>query len=260
MPIHILNDAKSVALKGADIIASLIKDKPDAAIGLAAGATPEAMYEELARRCQQEGLDFSHARFFGLDEYLGLGVDHPASCAGTLWRCLIGRVNVPKAHVRLFDGRLQGDPAIACREHEAAIAKAGGLDLQILGLGVNGHIGFNEPGCSLKGRAHPLALRASTRKTNGPIFEKLGEPVPECAVTIGIGAILEAKRVLMLATGPKKAKAVALALEGPVTALLPASALQLHPEAHWLLDEAAAGDLALKEDYKTEAALLARLR
>lgn len=259
MPIYILPDAKSVSLAAADLVADLVRRKPDAVVGLAAGATPEATYAELVRRHREEGLDFRQTRFVGLDEYLGLSADHPASCAGTLRRCLLDRVNVSADNIHLFDGRFQGDLAAYCARHEQTIKDAGGIDVQILGLGVNGHIGFNEPGASLKGRAHVLALRSSTLATNGPIFAKLGEEIPKTAVTIGIGTILEARRVLMLVTGAKKAAAAAKALEGPVTAMLPASALQMHPDAVWMLDEAAGADLALKDDYKAEAAALSRL-
>jgi glucosamine-6-phosphate deaminase len=255
----ILPDEKAVGLRAANMVESLLRKKPTTVLGLAAGATPEAMYAHLVRRHIENGLDFAQSRLFGLDEYLGLGADHPASCANTLRRCLIDQVNVAPHHVRLFDGRHTGDLPAYCADYEERIAQAGGIDLQILGLGVNGHIGFNEPGCSLGGRCHPLALRSSTRKTNGPIFEKLGQQVPAAAISMGVATILSARRILLLATGPKKADAVAKAVEGPVTAMLPASALQLHPDAVMLLDEAAAAKLSLRADYEAEAQTLASL-
>lgn len=258
MLIFILPDAIAVSRKAADLAADLVRRKPSAVLGLAAGATPLAMYGELTRRHRDGEIDLSNVTAFGLDEYLTLGADHPASCAHTLRRHFIEPLGLPPARFHLFDGLFQGDMAAYCTEYEARIAQAGGLDLQILGLGVNGHIGFNEPGCSLQGRTHPVCLRRTTLATNlRTVFAPLGEQVPTTAVSMGVATILAARRVLMLATGGSKADAVAWALEGPLTAMVPASALQLHPDAIWLLDEAAAGRLALKADYMAESATLA---
>lgn len=260
MLIFILPDALAVSRKAADLAAALVRRKPDAVIGLAAGATPLAMYGELTRRHRDGEIDLSNVTAFGLDEYLTLGADHPASCAHTLKRHFTEPLGLPASSVHLFDGLFEGDMAAYCADYEARIAKAGGLDLQILGLGVNGHIGFNEPGCSLQGRTHPVCLRSTTLATNlRTVFEPLGEQVPTTAVSMGVATILAAKRVLLLATGESKADAVAWAVEGPLTAMVPASALQMHPDAIWLLDEAAAARLALKTDYRAESATLAAM-
>ncbi|CAA6604018.1 Glucosamine-6-phosphate deaminase [Rhodospirillaceae bacterium LM-1] len=257
MLIFILPDAKAVSLKAADLAADLVRKKSGAVLGLAAGATPLAMYGELVRRHQAGEADLSAITAFGLDEYLSLGADHPASCAHTLRQHFTQPLGLPESRIHLLDGLFQGDMAAYCADYEARIAKAGGLDLQILGLGVNGHIGFNEPGCSLGGRTHPVCLRSSTLATNQrTVFAPLGEDVPKSAVSMGVATILAAKRVLLLATGASKADAVAKAVEGPVTAMIPASALQLHPDATLLLDQAAASRLLLKDDYAAESVYL----
>jgi glucosamine-6-phosphate deaminase len=251
MLILIHPDAAAVSRRGAAIVASLIQGKPDAVIGLAAGATPLAMYADLVRR----HLDFSGVTVFGLDEYLDLSPDHPGSCTRILRQNLIERVNLPPSRVHLLGACSDGDVLAACDAYEREIAAAGGVDLQILGLGVNGHIGFNEPGCSLAGRTHPVGLRANTRMINRPYFTT-AQDVPTAAITMGVATILAARRIILLATGPAKAAAVAKAVEGSLTAMVPASALQLHPDAVMLLDEAAASALTLRADYDAEVAAL----
>ncbi len=241
-------DAEALALRAADMVAELLARRPAAVIGLAAGATPLRLYGELVSR----RLDFSRATVFGLDEYREITARHPSSCALTLRRHLIEPLGLVPERVHLLDGTREDDLAAYCDAYEAAIAAAGGLDLQILGLGVNGHIGFNEPGCSLAGRTHPAGLSAATRATNRPHFPPPGE-VPHTAITMGVGTILAARRVMLLASGGAKAEMVARMVEGPVTARVPASALQLHPDAVVLLDEAAAAGLRFREDYAAEA-------
>ncbi|MBY0431566.1 MAG: glucosamine-6-phosphate deaminase [Rhodospirillales bacterium] len=257
MHVIIQADATAVATRAADMVEATIRSKPHPVIGLAAGATPMALYLELARR-HDAGLDFSTVTVFGLDDYLGLNSNHPASCALTLRHHLIDRVNLAPSRVHLLSGQADGDLFARCEDYENRIAAAGGLDLQILGLGVNGHIGFNEPGCSLAGRTRPVALRSSTRATNRPIFSP-AEEVPRGGITMGVATILSARRILLLATGSTKAQAVTKAVEGPLTAMVPASALQLHPDAVMLLDESAASGLAMKDDYKAEDALLTEI-
>lgn len=249
MLVIILPDPAAVSLRAADLVAALLARRPAAVIGLAAGATPLGMYGELVRR----GVDFSRARVFGLDEYRGLATMHPSSCAWTLRHHLIERVSLDPARVHLLDGAATGDLSEYCAAYEQAIASAGGLDLQILGLGVNGHIGFNEPGCSLSDRTRPVGLSAATRATNASNFP--GEEVPRTAITMGVGTILGARRVMLLATGAGKAERVAKFIEGPVTARVPASALQMHADAVVLLDEAAAAGLRFRADYDAEAAV-----
>lgn len=252
MRVLIEADAQAVACRAAALVEQLVRRRPDAVLGLAAGATPLAMYGLLTDPARR--LDLSRLTVFGLDEYLGLDATHPASCAFTLRRHFVDGAAIPESRVHLLDGTAQGDLDAYCAAHEAAIGAAGGLDLQILGLGVNGHVGFNEPGCGLAGRTRPVALRRSTRATNAPIFAPA--EVPPAALSMGIGTIGAARRVLLLATGPSKAEAVAKMVEGPVSAMVPASALQLHPDAVVVLDEAAAARLALAEDYRDEARIL----
>jgi glucosamine-6-phosphate deaminase len=245
-------DAACVAARAASLVDGLVRSHPRSVIGLAAGATPLALYAELTDPCR--ALDLSRITVFGLDEYLGLGGDHPASCALTLRTHFIDKADLAVTNVHLLDGMAQGDLAAYCAAYEERIKAAGGLDIQILGLGVNGHVGFNEPGSGLAGPTRLVGLRRSTRATNAPIFAPA--EVPEAALTMGIGTIMKARRVILLATGPAKAEAVAKMIEGPVSALVPASALQLHPDAVVILDEAAAAGLALAEDYRIEAGIL----
>jgi glucosamine-6-phosphate deaminase len=241
-------DAGLLAQRAADMVAALIERKPDAALGLAAGATPMAMYDELVRR----RVDFSRITAFGLDDYLEIPDTHPASCARALRERLIDRVDLAADRVHLLGDTPDGALLDRCAAHEQAIVTAGGLDLQILGIGVNGHIGFNEPGASLDGRTAPVALTEATRRTNAPLFRPDGQ-VPRTAVTMGVGTILSARRIMLLATGPAKAEAVAKAVEGPVTAQVPASALQMHADAVMLMDEDAASRLTRRFDYAVMA-------
>ncbi|CAA7612709.1 Glucosamine-6-phosphate deaminase [Magnetospirillum sp. LM-5] len=234
MKVEILSDAQAVALRAADLVEQALASRPRPTLGLAAGATPALMYDELVRR----KTDFSTVTLFGLDEYLGIGRDHPSSCAQALHRYLIDRIAVAPTQVHLLDGRT-ADVAAASAAHEAAIAAAGGLDLQLLGLGVNGHIGFNEPGCDFAGRTGPVALTEATRTVNRPNFPS-DQQVPTGAVTMGVATIMAARRVLLLATGSAKAAMVARFVEGPVTPQVPASVLQRHADAVVLIDRAAA--------------------
>jgi glucosamine-6-phosphate deaminase len=249
------SDGQAVAAKAASLVEALVRARPACVVGLAAGATPLAMYARLTDPARS--LDISRATVFGLDEYLGLDAQHPASCALTLRRHFIDGAGIAPERVHLLDGAAEGDLAAYCTSYEERIKTAGGLDLQILGLGVNGHVGFNEPGSGLASRTRLVGLRSSTRTTNAPIFAPA--EVPKAALTTGIGTILGARRILLLATGPSKADAVAKMIEGPVSALVPASALQLHPDAVVVLDRAAAAGLALAEDYRDEAETLMKL-
>jgi glucosamine-6-phosphate deaminase len=246
------SDAHAVAVRAASLVEAQIRARPDSVLGLAAGATPLALYALLTDPAR--GIDFSRVTLFSLDDYLGIGADHPAGCGRMLRTHFVDKGNFAPQRVHLLDGQVTGDIAAHCAAHEAAIRQAGGIDLQILGLGGNGHIGFNEPGSGLGERTRLVALSARTRKANAPGFAPA--PVPPVALTMGIGTICEARRLLLLATGPAKAEAVRGMVEGPVTARLPASALQLHPDAVIMLDEAAADGLALKEDYKEQDRVL----
>ncbi|HAR35520.1 MAG TPA: glucosamine-6-phosphate deaminase, partial [Acidobacteria bacterium] len=185
---------------------------------------------------------------FNLDEYVGLSPDHPASFHRFMWDNLFSQINIKPENVHIPDG-LASDIQAYCERYEKEIKEAGGIDIQVLGLGTNGHIGFNEPSSSLSSRTRIKTLTAQTRKNNANFFG--GEDhVPYHAITMGIGTILEARTCLLLAFGQKKARAIALAVEGPVTAMVPASALQLHPRAIIILDREAASELKNLDYYQ----------
>jgi glucosamine-6-phosphate deaminase len=225
-------------------IADLVGRRPGAVLGLATGSSPLPVYADLARRHAAGELSLASARAFLLDEYVGLPPDHPQR-----YRAFIAREL--ERHVDFAPGAVQGPDvrADACTAYEAAIAAAGGIDLQLLGVGSDGHIGFNEPGSSLASRTRPKTLTDRTRADNARFFAAVDE-VPRHVLTQGVGTILEARHLVLLAFGAAKAAAVAQAVEGPVTAIVPASALQLHPHATVVVDEAAAAGLALAEYYR----------
>lgn len=257
MLIVVLPDDAAVGRQAADMVAGVIARKPDAVLGLATGASPLPLYNELARRHEGEGLDFARVRTVNLDDYLGLPPGHPASCRCFMDRVLFGRINLQPENILIPDGGAEGDLMARCAAYEQAIAAWGGIDLQVLGIGRNGHLGFNEPGSGLDSRTRIVRLSPTTRTANRATFS--GEPVPEAAITIGLGTIRSARRLLLLATGANKAEAIAAALEGPITASLPASLLQLHEDAVVLLDPTAAAGLTRLEDYAGEVDLLRRL-
>ena len=248
MEIVILPGSKPIAALAADAIEALLRRKPDAVLGLATGSSPLPIYDELALRQKRNGLDFSQARAFALDEYVGLRAGHPQSYREVIKREFTGRVDVSPANVHGPDGAAADLPA-ACRAYEAAIRDAGGVDLQLLGVGTDGHIGFNEPGSSLASRTRIKTLIEQTRRDNARFFGSLAE-VPHHVVTQGLATILAARHVILVATGAQKAQAVRDLAEGPVAAICPASVLQMHPHATILVDEAAASSLRLADYYR----------
>lgn len=246
MEIIIQPDQAAASVVAARIVARLLREKPDAVLGLATGSTPLSLYRELVRMHREEGLDFSRVTTFNLDEYAGLPAGHAASYHAYMWENLFSEINIPAANIHIPDGMAADIPAF-CGDYEKAIRAAGGIDLQVLGIGSDGHIGFNEPSSSLASRTRIKTLTLRTRRDNAPFFGS-EEAVPHHVITMGVGTIMETRRVLLLAFGEKKARAVADAVEGPITAMVPASILQLHPVAKVLLDEPAAG-LLKKGDY-----------
>lgn len=248
MEVLIHSDADEVARGAARRVACLLERTPEAVLGLATGSTMVPVYVELARLHREEGLDFSAVTTFNLDEFVGLPPDHPGSYRAYMRKHFVERVNVRASRVHLPDGNAEDIPE-ACARYEAAIRDAGGIDLQLLGIGRDGHIAFNEPTSSLASRTRIKTLTAATMDAFPPERE-----VPRHVVTMGVGTILEAHRCLLLATGQDKAEAVARMVEGPLTALVPASALQLHPDTTVLVDEAAASRLALAGYYREVAA------
>ena len=229
--------------QGAAIIAEKMRAKPHLVLGLATGSTPEPVYAELIRLHKEEGLDFSTAITFNLDEYIGLEPTHDQSYRYFMNQKLFDGVNVNKPGTHVPDG-MAADIEAHCLEYEMMIENVGGIDVQVLGIGSNGHIAFNEPGSSLASRTRAVDLTANTIKDNARFFAKL-EDVPKRAVTMGIGTVLEAETLLLFATGANKAAPVKAALEGPVTVACPASALQLHPDVICVLTEDAASGLTL---------------
>ena len=231
-----------------EAIAELLSRRPAAVLGLATGSTPLPVYRDLACRCASGNLSLASARAFLLDEYVGLPPEHASS-----YRAFIAEH--VEAHLDFAPGAVAGPDATAddlpaaCAAYEEAITAAGGIDLQLLGIGTDGHIAFNEPGSSLSSRTRIKTLTDSTRHDNARFFDSVDD-VPRHVVTQGIGTILEARHVVLLAFGAEKAEAVAAAVEGPVTALCPASALQLHAHATVVVDEPAAPGLRLAEYYR----------
>lgn len=248
MEVIIQPDSETASVLGARHIAALVRRKPDAVLGLATGSTPLPLYRELIRLHREEGLDFRNVRTFNLDEYLGLTPDHPASYRYFMRENLFQHINVAEANIHIPDG-LASDVPNTCRLYEEAIAAAGAIDLQVLGIGGDGHIGFNEPGSSLASRTRIKTLTRRTREDNARFFSS-PEDVPHHVITMGIGTIMDARSVVLLAFGSSKAQAVAAAVEGPLSASVPASILQMHPEAKALLDEAASENLVRGEYYR----------
>ncbi|MDQ0120500.1 glucosamine-6-phosphate deaminase [Pseudarthrobacter defluvii] len=247
MEIVILGGIRQIGRLAADAIEHLVRRKPDAVLGLATGSSPLPVYDELAAR-HERGLDFSRASAFALDEYVGLPAGHPESYREVIRREFTDRVNIAPENVHGPDGTATDIPA-ACESFEQAIAAAGGVDLQLLGVGTDGHIGFNEPGSSFASRTRIKSLIEQTRRDNARFFTSLAE-VPHHVITQGLGTIMAARHVVLLATGAQKAQAVRDFVEGPVAAICPASVLQFHPHATVLLDEAAASALKLADFYR----------
>jgi glucosamine-6-phosphate deaminase len=235
--------------EAARFVANAVRRNPGLRLGLATGSSTVGMYRELVRLHLEEALDFSRVVTFNLDEYLGLSVDHPQSFAYFMRQNFFSHVNIPPANIHIPDGSLKKDYRQYCAEYEQRIRDSGGIDLQVLGIGRNGHVGFNEPTSSLGSRTRLKVLTKETIEDNRKFFAP-GEEIPQCAITMGIGTILEARRILLLASGASKAAAIANAIEGPVTASVTASALQLHCEVTFLVDQEAGAQLKQQEYYR----------
>lgn len=249
MEIVILDSAEAIGRLAADQVTSLLHRKPDAVLGLATGSSPLPVYDELARRWAAGEVSFGRARAFTLDEYVGLPEDHPERYRNVIDRELAGRVDLDPSRVAGPDGLAEDVPA-ACAAYERAITEAGGVDLQLLGIGTDGHIGFNEPGSSLASRTRIKTLTRQTRLDNARFFDGDLDAVPTHCLTQGLATIMAARHVVLVATGAGKAQAVHQLAEGPVSAMWPASVLQHHPHVSVLVDEAAAGRLQLAGYYR----------
>ena len=242
-------DAKEIGVVAADAIGALLDRKPDAVLGLATGSSPLAIYDELAARCDAGLISFRQARGFTLDEYVGLPADHPERYRNVIDTVFVSRVDFAPGAVQGPDG-LAADIPAACAAYENAIREAGGVDLQILGIGTDGHIAFNEPGSSLASRTRIKTLTRQTRIDNARFFGGDVESVPTHCLTQGLATIMAARHVILVATGRRKAEAVHHLVEGPVSAMWPATILQHHPHVTVLLDDAAARRLQLVDYYR----------
>lgn len=247
MRVIIEPDYDSGSRRAAAIVAQLVRQKPHCVLGLATGGSPLGVYRELIRMHREEGLDFRHVTTFNLDEYVGLEPTHPQSYRFFMQRHLFDHINIDPSRIHVPDGRAL-DFAKFCVQYEERIREAGGIDLQLLGLGRDGHIAFNEPGSSLGSRTRLKTLTRETIRDNARFFGS-EEKVPRLAVTMGVGTILEARRCLLIAFGEAKAEAVRRTIEGPVTSQVTASALQLHRDVIVVLDEAAASGLERRDYY-----------
>lgn len=244
MEIIIQPTAEAATSIAARLMARLLREKPNAVLGLATGSTPLLLYRELA----QTKLDWRRVTTFNLDEYIGLSPAHPASYHSFMRENLFRHVNLQEKNIHIPDG-MAGDIPAFCERYEKQIRAAGGIDLQLLGIGADGHIGFNEPSSSLASRTRIKTLTARTLRDNARHFGGQAQ-APHHVITMGIGTIMEARHCLLLAFGKKKARAIAGAVEGPITAMNPASALQWHPNVTVCLDEAAASGLKMKQYYR----------
>jgi glucosamine-6-phosphate deaminase len=238
-------DARAVARELAARIGEALAATPGIVLGLPTGRTPLLLYEELVGLYRAGRVDFSQATTFNLDEFLGVPADHPGSYRAFMRRYLFDHVDADPSRTNFLDGSA-ADPVEECERYERAIDAAGGIDLQILGIGTNGHIGFNEPAPELEARTHRVTLKPETRRSNAALFGGDPDRVPAEALSMGMGTILQARRAVLIATGGTKARCVERLVNGPITTLLPASFLQLHRNAEIFLDEEAAGQLTQK--------------
>ena len=244
MEIIIQPDAAAANNVAARLFAHAIQQENGVVLGLATGSTPLAVYQQLVAL----KLNWRKVTTFNLDEYVDISPQHPQSYHSFMWENLFRHVNIPAKNVHIPDGLAKDIPK-SCAIYEKQIRGAGGIDLQLLGIGTDGHIGFNEPTSSLSSRTRIKTLTPQTRKDNARFFGS-EEKVPHHVITMGIGTILEARHCVLLAFGKNKARAIAEAVEGPITSMNPASALQQHPKVTVFLDEDSASGLKLKEYYR----------
>ena len=240
MRVTVFKDERTLARTLAAQIGATLEDAPDLVLGLPTGRTPIRLYHELGTLSARKQADFARATTFNLDEFLGVGPDHHGSYRAFMEAHLFSRVNLRPERIHVLNGAAP-DPEAECARYEQAIAAAGGIGLQLLGIGTNGHIGFNEPARELAARTHRVTLKASTRRSNAALFGGDMGKVPKEALSMGMATILQARRIVLMATGKSKERCVERLVHGPITTKLPASFLQLHADVELMLDEAAAG-------------------
>ena len=245
MEVIIKESYADASVEAARIVAKLVKQKPNCVLGLATGSSPIGLYQELIRMHKNEGLDFSKVTTFNLDEYVGLNAEHSQSYSFFMKEKLFQHVKFKKTHI---PNGMSTDIPKHCDEYEKMIADSGGIDLQVLGLGAEGHIGFNEPTSSLSSQTRIKTLTQETIAANSRFFSSEKE-VPRHVITMGVGTICRSRHCLIVASGTKKAHAVKNAVEGPITSMVPASALQLHAKCTVVVDTEAASELSLREYY-----------
>lgn len=248
MEVVIVPDADAAGVLVADIVARVLATAPSPVIGLATGSSPLGAYRELIARHRRGEISFAHAHAVLLDEYLGLPPDHPQAYRTVIRRELVDHVDLDPSRLHGPDVTCPDVPAM-CSAYEALLTELGGVDVQLLGIGRDGHIGFNEPGSSLGSRTRIKTLTETTRRDNARFFASLDE-VPRHVVTQGLATIRDARHLVLVATGAAKAAAIAAAVEGPLTAMCPASVLQLHPHVTVIVDEEAASGLRLADYYR----------
>jgi glucosamine-6-phosphate deaminase len=249
MEVIIQATAQAASDLAARIVVALVRRKPNAVLGLATGSSQIPLYRSLVEQHREGVLDLCGVTTFNLDEYVGLSPDHPASYHRFMREHFFDHVNVPEDRIHIPDG-MAADIPRHCEAYEAAIEAAGGIDLQLLGTGTEGHIGFNEPSSSLASRTRIKTLTEATRRSNAATFGGYDD-VPRHVITMGIGSIMASRECLLLAFGDAKARAIAAAVEGPLSAAVPASILQLHPVARVVVDEAAAAKLERADYYRS---------
>jgi len=240
--VRILKDEQAVARAVAARVIKTLTARPATVLGLPTGRTPVALYARLVAAHAAGRVDFSQASTFNLDEFLGLPGDHPASYRAFMETHLFGHVNLSPRRIHFLNGAAR-DPVAECARYEAAIRRAGGIDLLLLGIGTNGHIGFNEPAAGLVADSHPARLAAGTRRSNAELFDGRVQAVPRRALSMGVGTILRSRAIVLVATGAGKADVIKATVEGLVTTRVPASLLQLHGAVDLVVDEAAAAGL-----------------
>ena len=248
MEVIIQGDYAAMSRAAAQIVVDVLNTKPNAVLGMATGSTPLGLYQELVRLHHEEQLDFSRVTTFNLDEYVGLPVNHPQSYHYFMHEHFFKHVNIPAQNINIPSGTTSNYPAF-CEWYERRIAELGGIDLQVLGIGSDGHIAFNEPTSSLRSRTRLKTLSKQTIDDNARFFDRR-EDVPVYAITMGVGTILDARKLVLVASGSAKATAIAQAVEGPVTSMVTASALQLHRDATVIIDEGAAAELRMRDYYE----------
>ncbi len=248
MKVIVTKNYEEMSEKAAQLVIKEMKKKPDIVLGLATGSTPLGLYKKLIEAYKKGKIDFSEVITFNLDEYYGLAAEHLRSYNSFMWKNLFGKVNIKKENVHIPSGTVR-DIKSYCRRYEEQIKKVNGIDLQILGIGRDGHIGFNEPPSSLSSRTRLVRLAKETIKDNAKFFHNKKE-VPRYAITIGIATIMESREIILLASGKNKSEAVAKAIEGKMSKECPTSFLQKHSRVMFIIDKEAASKLS--KNSKTE--------